>query len=56
MSKVPKTFSRLDVASHNEPDDLWLIISNEVYNVTDFQNTNPGGQKSKPSPLATAVD
>ncbi|OBT58395.1 hypothetical protein VE04_00784 [Pseudogymnoascus sp. 24MN13] len=42
MSKV---FSQSDVASHNKADDIWIIINNDVFDVTKFQDTHPGGKK-----------
>ena len=33
------------VKEHNKRDDLWLIINNHVYNVTEFQKKHPGGSK-----------
>ncbi|EJF64623.1 acyl-CoA dehydrogenase [Dichomitus squalens] len=43
MSKELKTFSREDVAKHNKPDDLWIIVDAKVYDVTKFQGLHPGG-------------
>lgn len=42
MSKV---FSQSDVASHSKSDDIWIIINNDVFDVTKFQDTHPGGKK-----------
>lgn len=42
MSKV---FSQSDVASHNKADDIWIIINNDVFDVTKFQDMHPGGKK-----------
>lgn len=43
----PKTnvaaFTTLSVASHSSKSNCWIIISNKVYNVTNFLNTHPGG-------------
>ncbi|OBT61227.1 hypothetical protein VE03_08701 [Pseudogymnoascus sp. 23342-1-I1] len=42
MSKV---FSQSDVAAHSKSDDIWIIINNDVFDVTKFQDTHPGGKK-----------
>ena len=41
------TYSTADVAGHNKPDDLWIIVEGDVYNLTQFQNDHPGGKKSE---------
>ncbi|KAJ3571579.1 hypothetical protein NP233_g3659 [Leucocoprinus birnbaumii] len=33
------------VAQHNSPDSCWVIIQNNVYDVTDFLPEHPGGAK-----------
>ncbi len=38
------TYSIQDVAKHNSTSDCWLIVSGNVYNVTDFITQHPGGQ------------
>ncbi|PMD63181.1 cytochrome b5, partial [Hyaloscypha bicolor E] len=38
-------FSLAEVSSHNTTADLWIIINDEIYDVTDFQKTHPGGDK-----------
>ncbi|KAI9766586.1 MAG: hypothetical protein M1840_006397 [Geoglossum simile] len=42
MSKV---FSKSDVASHNKADNLWIIVDQDVYDLTKFQDEHPGGKK-----------
>ncbi|CEL11827.1 hypothetical protein ASPCAL14923 [Aspergillus calidoustus] len=32
-----------DVLQHNRPDDCWLVISGEVWDLTEFANEHPGG-------------
>jgi len=33
------------VAAHNTADDCWLVINNNIYNVTDFIPNHPGGDQ-----------
>ena len=40
------TYSKADVASHNKADNLWLIVDDDVYDLTKFQEEHPGGKKS----------
>lgn len=39
---MPQTFSSDDVAAHNTPDSLWIILDQNVYDVTKFQKDHPG--------------
>ncbi|KAK6202365.1 outer mitochondrial membrane isoform [Scheffersomyces amazonensis] len=40
----PPQFYTLDqVRNHNSPGDLWMIIYNRVYDITDFAHSHPGG-------------
>ena len=43
---MSKTFSKDDVASHKTPQDLYIIVDDDVYDMTTFQSEHPGGQKS----------
>jgi cytochrome b involved in lipid metabolism len=43
---MSKTFSTSDVASHNKPSDLYIIVDEDVYDLTKFQDEHPGGKKS----------
>lgn len=45
------TFSVADVAQHNKSTDLYIIVDEDVYDMTSFQNEHPGGKKSKSPPL-----
>ena len=44
MSKV---FSKEDVASHSKPESLYIIVDEDVYDVTTFADEHPGGKKSE---------
>ena len=39
------SFSKADVASHNKPDNLWIIVDDDVYDLSKFQDEHPGGKK-----------
>lgn len=39
-----QTFTRDQVKTHNRRDDGWLIIHNEVYDITSFFDDHPGGR------------
>ena len=39
---MSKTFSQNDVAAHKKPDDLWIIVDEDVYDLTKFQTEHPG--------------
>ncbi len=43
---MSQQISQKDVAAHNKPENgLWIIIDNEVYDVTKFVDEHPGGPK-----------
>lgn len=42
-SKTNK-YERAEVALHNRKGDTWVIINNNVYDVTDFVESHPGGE------------
>ncbi|XP_051164248.1 cytochrome b5 [Leptopilina boulardi] len=44
-STATKLFSREEVAKYNDSKETWLIIHNNVYNVTAFLNEHPGGEE-----------
>ncbi|KAK7454632.1 hypothetical protein VKT23_011385 [Stygiomarasmius scandens] len=43
MSKQLKTFTREEVAKHNTPDSLWVIVDAKVYDLSRFKELHPGG-------------
>ncbi|KIO34369.1 hypothetical protein M407DRAFT_218567 [Tulasnella calospora MUT 4182] len=42
-TKQLKTISREEVAKHNKPGDLWVIIDAKVYDLSRFASLHPGG-------------
>ncbi|KAG4418751.1 hypothetical protein IFR04_008113 [Cadophora malorum] len=40
-----KTFTTADVAAHNTGKDLYIIVDEDVYDLTTFQDEHPGGKK-----------
>ncbi|KUJ10845.1 putative acyl-CoA dehydrogenase [Mollisia scopiformis] len=40
-----KTFTTQDVAAHNKPNDLYIVVDEDVYDLTQFQDEHPGGKK-----------
>lgn len=43
---APKGLSLATVAEHNTPDDCWLVINNNIYNISDYIGTHPSGEKN----------
>ncbi|KAI1343632.1 cytochrome b5-like heme/steroid binding domain-containing protein [Xylariaceae sp. FL0016] len=41
----PRLFTMKQVAAHASPADMWIVVDNEVYDVTEFQLQHPGGAK-----------
>lgn len=39
---MSQRFSKDDVAAHKKPDDLWIIVDEDVYDLTNFQEEHPG--------------
>lgn len=35
-----------EVARHNSTNDCWLIVSDKIYNVTDYINIHPAGPET----------
>ena len=41
----PKSYTVKEVSTHNKTGNIWIIIDNEVYDVSKFQHEHPGGAK-----------
>ncbi|OXU21608.1 hypothetical protein TSAR_013731 [Trichomalopsis sarcophagae] len=44
-ASAPKLFTHAEVSQHNDSKETWLIIHNDVYDVTNFLNEHPGGEE-----------
>lgn len=42
---MSKTFTKDDVATHKTGSDLYIIVDDDVYDLTQFQEEHPGGKK-----------
>lgn len=40
---MARRISKAEVALHNKPEDAWLIIDGNVYDVTKWAAEHPGG-------------
>jgi cytochrome b involved in lipid metabolism len=39
---MSKSFSQSEVALHNKTGDLYIIVDEDVYDLTKFQDEHPG--------------
>jgi L-lactate dehydrogenase (cytochrome) len=35
-----------EISRHNGPEDVWIVVENTVYDLTDFAPQHPGGRDS----------
>ncbi|KAF8340593.1 acyl-CoA dehydrogenase NM domain-like protein [Cantharellus anzutake] len=56
MSKQLKSFTVEEVAKHDKPDDLWIIIDSKVFDLTKFINLHPGGKSVLIDPSIAGKD
>jgi cytochrome b involved in lipid metabolism len=47
------TYSKADVQSHNKPDNLWIIVDDDVYDMTKFQVSRISSQRAQQSANTT---
>lgn len=45
-SSGAKEFTMEEVAKHNKKDDIWVVVSGQVLDVTSFLPDHPGGEKA----------
>lgn len=45
MMEQVKLFTLDEVARHNSINDCWTVISNDVYDLTQYINRHPGGDE-----------
>lgn len=38
-----KLLSTQQIAAHNSPEDCWIVVDNQVWDVTEFLDEHPGG-------------
>ena len=39
---MAQTVTKADVAAHSSASDLWIIVDEDVYDLTSFQDEHPG--------------
>lgn len=42
---MSKSFPQSEVSSHSKSDSLWVVVDEDVYDLTKFQDEHPGGKK-----------
>lgn len=42
--KVSSSTAKLDISSHNNKNDCWMIIDGQTYDLTSFIDSHPGGK------------
>lgn len=50
------SFTRDEVAKHNKPGDLWIIVDTKVYDLSKFASLHPGGQYVLTTPNIAGKD
>lgn len=46
MVNPEKLYTRAQVEEYNKDDNLWIVIDNNVYDVTQFLSEHPGGEEA----------
>lgn len=50
---MSKSFKVADVAKHNKGDDLYIIVDEDVYDLTTFQDERKQANEQRAIPLFT---
>jgi cytochrome b involved in lipid metabolism len=45
LDRTENIYSREQVSKHNKRGDIWIIINDNVYDLSKFQKIHPGGSK-----------
>lgn len=45
QSKGLQKYSMEEIKQHNKPDDLWMVVDGNVYDLTKYLDYHPGGAK-----------
>jgi cytochrome b involved in lipid metabolism len=51
-----RLFSVSEISKHNQSEDIWIVVSGYVYNVTTFASQHPGGPESMLNPFHIRLD
>ena len=55
-SLVKKTYTLHEVCQHNTIYSCWIIVSSEIYDVTNFIKSHPGGPDALLKRSGTGID
>ena len=53
---MSKTFTSSDVAAHNKTSDLFVVVDEDVYDLTKFQDEHPGKYLTKTQSISRLTD
>jgi cytochrome b involved in lipid metabolism len=48
---MARVISVEEISKHNIPEDLWIVVDNIVYDMSEYAQEHPGGPASNFSPL-----
>eukprot|EP01035_Chromulina_nebulosa_P017654 gene17654-23237_t len=41
--RIAGPYSKEEIRIHNKENDVWIVVDNKVYDITDFVHRHPGG-------------